>query len=165
MLNQFKFLYNLCLQTSIVNTDSWKTVTVTPLFKTGSTNDPGNYRPIVCIPLPGKILEKCIYLRLYNIFEHSNQFSDYQFGFRKKRSTHHAIFKLLDDIYHGLNNKQNCIATYIDLRKTFDTVNHSLLLNKVVALGLSENAIDLFTNYLTKRKQCVFCNETLSEPV
>lgn len=71
LLNQCRYLFNLCLCTCTFPI-SWKTVTVTPLFKAGSPNDPGNYRPIACIPLPGKILEKCIleFIIFWNILNY-----------------------------------------------------------------------------------------------
>ena len=41
----------------------------------------------------------------------------------------------------------------IDLQKAFDTVGHSILENKLKAIGLDENAIAWFDAYLTNRMQ------------
>ena len=41
----------------------------------------------------------------------------------------------------------------IDLQKAFDTVDHSILENKLKAIGLDENAIAWFDAYLTNRMQ------------
>lgn len=60
LICQFKFIINLALRTSIFP-KKWKEALVTPLHKAGPLDDPNNYRPIACIPLPGKILEKCIF--------------------------------------------------------------------------------------------------------
>jgi hypothetical protein len=48
-------------------------------------------------------------------------------------------------------------TTYTDLRKTFDTVDHFLLLRKLNGFGLSHPLIKLFYSYLIGRKQIVSC--------
>lgn len=161
LISQFRFLLNLCLDTAIFP-DKWKESIITPLFKSGSLTDPNNYRPIACIPLPGKLLEKCIYNQIYPYLEHYKLLSDIQYGFRRSKSTQGAIFNFLDDIYLGLNSNLNCIATYIDLRKAFDPVNHNLLIGKLDSLNFSEKPLNLISNYLSNRKQQVKANESYS---
>jgi hypothetical protein len=43
----------------------WKASRVTPIFKSGTKSDPGNYRPISVIPCVAKIYEKIIFDQLY----------------------------------------------------------------------------------------------------
>ena len=43
----------------------WKASRVTPVFKSGTRNNPGNYRPISIIPCVAKIFEKIIFDQLY----------------------------------------------------------------------------------------------------
>ena len=38
----------------------WKLQNISPLFKKGSKDDPGNYRPISLTSVPGKMLESII---------------------------------------------------------------------------------------------------------
>ncbi len=42
-------------------------------------------------------------------------------------------------------------AAFLDLSKTFDTVNHELLLQKLTYAGLSNNTVTWFRSYLTYR--------------
>lgn len=91
LIQQFRFLLNLCLDTCIFP-DKWKQCLITPLFKAGLQTDPSNYRPVACIPLPGKLLEKCIYTQVYTYLEDNKLLSNMQFGFRSGRSTQHAVF-------------------------------------------------------------------------
>uniref|UniRef100_A0A3Q0RIP7 Reverse transcriptase domain-containing protein n=1 Tax=Amphilophus citrinellus TaxID=61819 RepID=A0A3Q0RIP7_AMPCI len=52
----------------------------------------------------------------------------------------------------------------LDLQKAFATVDHSILIMKLEAIGLHESAIDWFASFLQNRQQCFKLGNTLSEP-
>jgi retron-type reverse transcriptase len=78
----------------------------------------------------------------------------YQSGFRKKRSTITAAMKVLNDTTEALDKKQHCVTLFIDLSKAFDTVDHAILRQRLLSVGLSEHAVSWFANYLSDRSQC-----------
>ena len=53
----------------------------------------------------------------------------------------------------------------LDLKKAFDTVNHSILIDKLEAIGLDDNAVSWMHSYLVGREQKVEVNGTLSPPL
>ena len=65
-------------------------------------------------------------------------------------------------VTEALNNKETAIAIFCDLRKAFDTVNHSILLRKLHKIGIRGVALEWFKNYLSGRKQFVFLNDKCS---
>ena len=67
-----------------------------------------------------------------------------------------------DDIKRDLNQSKNTIAAFIDLRKAFDTVDHSVLLLKIDHYGIRSDNYHWFKNYLGNRYQTVFANGILS---
>ena len=59
--------------------DEWKIARVTPLYKSGHRNLPGNYRPISVLSTMSKIMEKIIYNQLYSYFTKFNLLGKAQF--------------------------------------------------------------------------------------
>ena len=54
-----------------------------------------------------------------------------------------------------LGENKYVASILMDLSKAFDCLAHDLLLLKLKAYGVSENAIKLLKSFLTNRKQCV----------
>ena len=51
----------------------------------------------------------------------------------------------------------------VDLQKTFDTVNHSVLINKLEHYGIRGDGLDCFSSYSSNRKQDVSVNGAASD--
>ena len=62
-----------------------------------------------------------------------------------------------------MNNGKVTVAVFLDLKKAFDTVNHSILLSKLKSHGICDEALSWFTSYLSNRSQVVNINSTLSD--
>ena len=97
-----------------------------------------------------------MYNRVYSyLIEHKILFNK-QFGFRKNNSTEHALLELNEQILKSFQNGEFTLGVFIDLSKAFDTVNHSILLDKLKHYGICGNYLNWFRSYLSKRKQSVF---------
>lgn len=117
---------NKCLKDGIFP-DTLKIAIVTPIFKSCSKADPGNYRPISVLPVTSKILEKLIYIRLNSYLNKINFFFEQQYGFRSKCNTTSATVDLVTKIKTAIDNKQIALGIFIDLKKAFDTVSQNIL--------------------------------------
>ena len=142
-----------------------KIAKVAPVFKSGNKLDIKNYRPISVLPLFDKIFEKAINSRLTHFLDINNVLCENQFGFQKGKSTADAVLKLSDEIYKSTRKKETCCTILLDLAKAFDTVDHSILLNKLSAIGVRGPLHTWFKSYLTDRKQVVSVDSEISDPI
>ena len=122
-----------------------------------------NYRPVSILPIFGKIFEKVIYNRLHSFLEKHNIINENQYGFRKAHSTSHALNYSVSYIEHNLKRKLHVLGVFVDLSKAFDTIDHSILLNKLQNYGIRGVAHKLIASYLSDRHQYVKVLEEDSE--
>ena len=135
--------------------DNLKVARITPIFKKGDKKNLNNYRPIASLPYLSKIFERAMANRLFSFINKFSLLSKFQFGFQKNKSTCHALINLTELIYKGLNSRHHVINIFIDLAKAFDTVDHTLLLDKLFIYGVRGTSLSWFRSYLHNRTQYV----------
>ena len=132
----------------------WKIARVIPPFKNGKRSLPGNYRSISVLPAISKVMERILYNQLYEYLTANNVLSEYQFGFRKFHSTASVLLDCTNDWYINMDRKLfNLVDVFIDLKKAFDTADHEILLQKIMHVGITGNALLLIKSYLIDRTQ------------
>ena len=148
------YVLNLCVDKGYWPI-SLKKSEIIPIFKGGDKHDMTNYRPISLISNIAKIFERLIYNRLVNFFEKNNILANNQFGFIGKRGTNDALIKVSEFIYENIDKSKPTLATFLDFKKAFDTVNHDILIHRLRSYGVRGLALDLIISYLNDRTQSV----------
>ena len=87
-----------------------------------------------------KVLERIVHEQTMEFLDKHNILYKFQSGFRKNHFTDFCLSYLTDKIskYSGLLTG----IILIDLQKAFDTVDHNILLLKMLLLEFSREAID-----------------------
>lgn len=127
---------NFSLSTGIVP-NGLESARVTPIYKSGDFHKFENYRPISILPVISKVFEKCVHCQLMQYLESNHLLSMNQFGCRTKRSTELVTAYFTDKIRQHMDRGEFTGAIFVDLSKTFDTIRHSTIVNKLPKFGIS----------------------------
>ena len=145
--------------------ESYKIAKVVPLYKGGDKENVNNYRPISLLPALGKLLEKVVSNRLIDYLDNFDLITPHQFGFRKNYGTEYAIMDIHEKLLHNLEEGTNTCSVFLDLAKAFDSVNHTILLQKLHKYGIRGNMLSFFKSYLESRSQFTFLNNHSSSSI
>ena len=105
----------------------WKLALIIPIPKPGEKTDPANYRPI---SLPSILSNKRVQNCLQDHLKVHYPISDKQWGFTKERSTTGPLLTAVDSWHRYLEAGFDTCAVFFDLKKAFDSVSQTALLNK-----------------------------------
>ena len=120
-------IFNLSFKTNIVPND-WKIARASPIFKAGHQCDCNNYRPIPVISAVAHIFEKLVFEKLEDYLTTNNLLNHRQSGFRSLFSTATALLDLTNEWCFNTDHKLVNGALFLDLKKAFDTVDHTLII-------------------------------------
>ena len=76
-----------------------------------------------------------------------------QSAFQKLCLTMTSLIDSTELWYENIDHKQVNLATFLDLKKAFDTLDHEILLEKLEAYGVRELGGNWFRSYLEERQQ------------
>lgn len=155
-------VFNNCINTGNFP-DCLKVARVIPIFKSGERTDVSNYRPISILSTLSKILEQLLVDRLTDFLKQSNTLYNRQYGFRSGSNTLTAASEFTNDIYSALDSKKRMGVLFLDLRKAFDTIDHTILVQKLEYYGIRGTANALIRSYLSSREQFVHVNGATSD--
>ena len=143
----------------------WKEALVFPLLK-----KPGldvifkNFRPVSNLSFVSKLIERAAFNQIHGHLVRNNLYPVAQSAYRRNHSTETALLKVMNDILLNMNKQHVTILVLLDLSAAFDTVDHSILLNRLSSkLGLNGTALAWFRSYLSGRSQRVSVRGTVSD--
>ena len=103
-----------------------------------------------------KLFEKEVFRQVYGYLTENCLLSKFQSGFRPKHSTVTALIQRCDEWLENMDNGKLNGVIFLDIKKAFDSINHSFLLNKMKKrFGISSIELKWFESYLSNREpQC-----------
>ena len=154
-------LFNLSLSTGTVP-DDIKVAKVVPIYKKDNPQHFGNYRPVSVLPTFSKILERIVHDRCCDFLVKNNVLYQKQYGFRNNHTTYLAVLDFVKEVNKAIDDDKLTVGIFMDLSKAFDTIDHTILLDKLYHYGFRGVSHAWFSDYLSNRKQYVQFNNTVS---
>ena len=130
-----------------------KLARVTPVHKKNDELTKSNFRPVSILTIISKLFERAMSTQLYDYF--TDIFHSYLSAFRSGYSCQSTLIALTEEWKKTLDENQYVGAILMDLSKAFDCLPHELIIGKLKAYGIADNALQLLSSYLKDRKQCV----------
>jgi len=141
-----------------------KIAKVVPIHKKDDKMLINNYRPISVLPVISKLFENIMHCQIMSYFTSNNLLSTQQYGFIPNRSTELAALELMDRNINAMNDNLTPINIFLDLSKAFDSLDHNILLSKLLYYGFQSKSITLLKSYLLGRSQYVQLDGVTSDP-
>ncbi|KAJ7421298.1 RNA-directed DNA polymerase from mobile element jockey-like protein [Willisornis vidua] len=103
--------------------------------------DPGNYRPVSLTSVPGKIMEKIILGSIEKYLEDNAVTGHSQHGFLRGKSCLPNLISFYGKVTHLAGQGKPVNVNFLEFSKTFDTVSHDILLDKMSSTQLDKHTM------------------------
>jgi len=149
---------------SIIFERSWRTgevpedrrkANVTPIFKKGKKEDPGNYRPVSLTSILAKMMEQLTPEVIIKQPEEKKVIRSSQHEFTKGKSCLTSLIAFYDGMTGWVDEGRAVDVDYLNFSKAFDTVSHNILIGKLRKCWLDEWSVRWTENWLNGRTQRV----------
>ncbi|XP_030324193.1 uncharacterized protein LOC115600101 [Calypte anna] len=138
--------------------EDWRIANVTPVYKKGKKEDPGNYRPVSLTSIPGKVMEQLVLVTISRHIKDMGVIKSSQHGFMKGKSCLTNLIAFYEEITRWIDDGRAVDVVYLDFSKAFDTVSHSILVDKLIKYGFGDQVVRWIRNWLKGRSQRVVVN-------
>ena len=103
--------------------------------------------------LESELMFYIIFKQLHTYMNDNKLFSNEQYGFLTRHSTELAALHLVNDLTKLIDTGKVPTNIYFDLSKAFDTLDHSILFDKLNYYGIRGVANNLVHSYISNRYQ------------
>ena len=125
-----------------------------------------NYRPISNLSFLSKVIERAVCNQITQYVGTTGMAEKFQSMYKASHSTETALIKVKDDILRATDNQRVTCLILLNLRVTFDTVSHPLLLNRLQHhFGIQGTILKWIENYMLDDSQRVLPEDSNNRAV
>ncbi|CAB3985662.1 RNA-directed DNA polymerase from transposon X-element [Paramuricea clavata] len=152
-------IINLSLQSGCFP-DNWKLAKVHPGLKKSKVEVIfDNLRPISNLSFISKLTERAVFNQTHDHLTAHKLYPKAQSSYRQYHSTETALLCVKNDILMNMNKQHATLLVLLDLSAAFDTVDHTILLNRLrSSFGITGCVLTWLKSYLENRSQCISIN-------
>ena len=151
-------MINMLLESDLF-AEEWRQALVLPtLKKCGLDIAYKNFRPVSNLPYVSKLSEREAADQLIDHMTINGLHFELQSAYKKHHSTESALLKVKNDILLNMDKQKVTLLVLLYLSAAFDTVRHDIWLD-----GVTDQALNWFTSFLSDRTQRVAVNGGLSD--
>ena len=118
------------------------------MFKSGDKEDLLTTDPFLCYQPLQESLKRLFYDQLYDYLTANRLSGDEQFGFRSLHSTAMALDKMSNQWLMNTDNGKLSAVVFLDIRKAFDTVDHTIPVQKLNWYWIQGDSVKLLESYI-----------------
>ena len=152
-------MINLSLQSGCFH-KNWKLAKVHPGLKKSTAEVVfDNLRPISNLSFVSKLTERAVFNQIHDHLTAHKLYPKAQSSYRQYHSTETALLRAKNDILMNMNKQHVTLLVLLDLSAAFDTVDHTILLNRLhSSFGITGRVLTWFKSYLENRSQYISIN-------
>lgn len=128
---------------------------ISPIYKGGDKTLPKNYCPVALTSHLTKVFEKVVKKALVNHLSVNKLFNISQHGFRRGHSTLTQLVQYYEDILLQMEKNNSVDSIYLDFSKAFNKCDHTVIMKKLKAFGITGKVGVWIGNFLRNRQQSV----------
>ena len=153
-------MLNECTRTKHIPS-IWRKAKVIAIPKPGKDpSSPRSYRPISLLCIPYKLYERLILMRISPLV--GEKLTKDQAGFRPGRSCAGQLLNLTQHMEDGYERKMLTGAAFVDLSAAYDTVQHRLMIRKLIDMTGDVDLCQVIRGLLSNRRFFVQLNDKKS---
>ncbi|XP_077272062.1 uncharacterized protein LOC143902767 [Temnothorax americanus] len=139
--------------------EDWNEGIIVPIVKKGEGKEAGDYRGVTLMNTSYKIYAAILAKRLEKEIEEKKLIPETQTGFRKGKGTIENIYTLNYVIGRAISKERGkLVATFIDLKAAFDSVDREILWKVMEKNGISKRLRDRIKELYKETKSVIRCN-------
>ena len=138
--------------------EDWRVASVISIFKKGHREYLGNYRLVNLTSVPGKVMEQIVLSEITRHVWDSPEIRPSQHGFTKSGSWLTNLISFYDQVTHSVDEGKVVDVVYLDFSKAFESVSHSIHLERLAACGLDRYTLCWEKNWLEDWAQRTLMN-------
>jgi len=131
--------------------EDWRKANVTPVFRWGKEEDPGNYRPVSLTSIHRKMMEQLLLDVTIKQVEEKKIIRSSQCGFTKRKSCLTNLIAFYDGMSGWVDEGRAVDVVYLDFSKAFEPVSCNILIGKLRKCGLDGWTARWIENWLNGR--------------